>query len=117
MSHLLFLDFSGGEILLIAVVFLMFFGSKSIPDIARTAGKAIREFKEAANSVQRDIQESSGINEIKESLNPSPDKQAEQSHIKPQPSIPAKTEEQKSEGNTVRTAFINCTYLCIAITT
>ncbi|HSY76864.1 MAG TPA: twin-arginine translocase TatA/TatE family subunit, partial [Bacteroidia bacterium] len=47
-SHLLFLDFSGGEFLLIALVFLTFFGSKSIPNIAKSLGKAMREFKEAA---------------------------------------------------------------------
>jgi|SRR6185312_8632048 len=68
-SHLLFLDFSGGEFLLIALVFLMFFGSKSIPNVARTLGKAVREFKDAAGNVQREISESAGMNEIKESLN------------------------------------------------
>jgi len=62
MSHLLFLDFSGGEFLLIAVVFLMFFGSKSIPGMARSLGKAVRQFREAAGSVQRDIQESANMN-------------------------------------------------------
>lgn len=61
-SHLLFLDFSGGEFLLIAVVFLMFFGSKSIPGMARSLGKAVRQFKEAAGEVQRDIQESANVN-------------------------------------------------------
>jgi sec-independent protein translocase protein TatA len=63
---LLFLDFSGGEFLLIAVVFLMFFGSKSIPGMARALGKAVREFKEAANTVQREIHESATIEEVKE---------------------------------------------------
>jgi sec-independent protein translocase protein TatA len=61
-SHLLFLDFSGGEFLLIAVVFLMFFGSKSIPTMARSLGKAVRQFKDAAGEVQRDIQESANVN-------------------------------------------------------
>ena len=59
---LLFLDFSGGEFLLIAVVFLMFFGSKSIPGMARSIGKAVRQFKDAAGEVQRDIQESANVN-------------------------------------------------------
>lgn len=97
-SHLLFLDFSGGEFLLIALVFLMFFGSKSIPDIARTLGKAMRQFKEAANNVQRDIQESSGLNEIKEQLNPSPDnKQIQQPSVKLPEVVPPKPEAQKNE--------------------
>jgi sec-independent protein translocase protein TatA len=63
---LLFFDFSGGEFMLIAVVFLMFFGSKSIPGMARTLGKAIRDFKEAANTVQREIHESATVEEVKE---------------------------------------------------
>jgi sec-independent protein translocase protein TatA len=63
---LLFFDFSGGEFMLIAVVFLMFFGSKSIPGMARTLGKAVRDFKEAANTVQREIHESATIEEVKE---------------------------------------------------
>ena len=62
MSHLLFLDFSGGEFLLIGVVFLMFFGSKSIPGMARSLGKAVRQFKDAAGDVQREIHESANIN-------------------------------------------------------
>ena len=69
-SHLLFLDFSGGEFMLIAVVFLMFFGSKSIPGMARTFGKAVREFKQAANSVQREIHESVQLDESKTSTPP-----------------------------------------------
>lgn len=96
---LLFLDFSGGEFLLIALVFLTFFGSKSIPDIARTLGKAMREFKEAANSVQREIQESSGLNQIKEELNPSPNKTTTQQQpvVKLPEVMPSRPEEPKKE--------------------
>jgi sec-independent protein translocase protein TatA len=55
---LLFLDFSGGELFLIGLVFLMFFGSKSIPGVARSFGKIMREFKDASNDVKREIEES-----------------------------------------------------------
>ena len=72
---LLFLDFSGGEFLLIAVVFLMFFGSKSIPGIARTFGKAVREFKEAANNVQREIHESASVEDVTKPPPPKPTEQ------------------------------------------
>jgi sec-independent protein translocase protein TatA len=97
---LLFLDFSGGEFLLIAIVFLVFFGSKSIPDIAQKLGKAMREFREAAGAVQRDIQDSTGMNEIKETLNPSPDnKSIQQPMVKPPEAATLKPEEQKNAGN------------------
>lgn len=57
---LLFLDsISGGELILVFVVFLMLFGSKNIPDVARTLGKAMRQFKEATGEIQRDIENSS----------------------------------------------------------
>lgn len=54
MSHS-FLFISGGEIVVIMLVALLFFGSKSIPDIARTLGKGLREFKKATNEIQREF--------------------------------------------------------------
>jgi sec-independent protein translocase protein TatA len=50
----------GGEIVLIIFVFLMLFGAKAIPDIARTLGKAMREFQKATNEIKREINESGG---------------------------------------------------------
>lgn len=54
----LFLNVGGSEMVLVVLVFLMFFGAKSIPNVARTLGKGVRDFKDAANGLQRDIQES-----------------------------------------------------------
>jgi sec-independent protein translocase protein TatA len=88
LSILLFLDFSGGEFILIAVVFLMFFGSKSIPGMARTLGKAVRDFKEAANTVQREIHESATIEEVKETKQPSPTPSIPQQTAPPAPAHP-----------------------------
>lgn len=42
--------------ILVFLVILMLFGSKSIPDIARTLGKASRQFKDATSAIQRDIE-------------------------------------------------------------
>jgi sec-independent protein translocase protein TatA len=53
---LLFLEsLGGGELLLIMVFILIFFGSKSIPGLARGLGKGIREMKDAMNGVQQEI--------------------------------------------------------------
>lgn len=38
-----------GEIILILLLILLFFGAKRIPDLARGLGKGIREFKDAKN--------------------------------------------------------------------
>jgi sec-independent protein translocase protein TatA len=65
---LLFLnDISGSEILLILVFILIFFGSKSIPGIARTLGKTMRQIKDASNELQSEIKKS-GV-DIKKDLN------------------------------------------------
>ena len=65
---LLFLnDISGSEILLIVAFILIFFGSKSIPGIARTLGKTMRQIKDASNELQTEIKKS-GL-DIKKDLN------------------------------------------------
>ena len=57
---ILFLNLGGGEISLIIFLMLLLFGAKGLPNIAKTAGKAIREFKDAAEGIQKDIQKSTG---------------------------------------------------------
>lgn len=40
-----------GEIIIILVVFLLLFGAKRIPELARSLGKGIRSFKSGMNEV------------------------------------------------------------------
>lgn len=56
MNTLLFLNMGGGEIFLILLIVIIFFGSKKIPELARGLGKGMREFKDATNSIQNEIQ-------------------------------------------------------------
>lgn len=53
-------DVGGSEIVLILLVILMFFGSKSIPGIARTMGKTMHQIKQASQDVQNEIKKSTG---------------------------------------------------------
>lgn len=46
---------STGEILLIFIVYLLFFGAKGIPSLAQTLGKAIYQFRNATKDVQDEI--------------------------------------------------------------
>lgn len=58
---------SGGEIVVIVFVALLLFGSKAIPDIAKTLGKAMREFQKATNEIKREINDAGGLgDEIKD---------------------------------------------------
>ena len=52
-------DVAGTEILLILVFILIFFGSKSIPGLAKTLGKTIRQVKDASQDIQNEIKKSS----------------------------------------------------------
>jgi sec-independent protein translocase protein TatA len=63
-SILLFV--SGSEILVVLLAVLLLFGSKSIPDVARTIGKAMNEFKKATDDIKKEINESEVGKEIKD---------------------------------------------------
>ena len=53
------LDFIGGlglqEILLIALVVLLFFGGKKIPEMMKGLGKGVKSFKDGMKEVENDI--------------------------------------------------------------
>lgn len=65
MSLFLF-GISMGEIVLIFLVVLMLFGSKKIPDLARSLGKGMNEFRKATEDIKREFEQSTS--EIKEEL-------------------------------------------------
>lgn len=46
-----------GEMLIIMLFILIFFGAKKIPEIARGMGKGIREFKNATKEIKNEIDE------------------------------------------------------------
>jgi len=45
----------GGELLLILVVALLLFGSRRLPEIARSIGRAIEEFRRSAREIQDEV--------------------------------------------------------------
>jgi sec-independent protein translocase protein TatA len=60
-------DVSGSEVLLIFLFILIFFGSKSIPTMARTLGRTMREIRNASADFQNEIKKS-GL-DVKNDLN------------------------------------------------
>ena len=48
----------GWEILLILLAILVIFGPKRLPEMGRSLGKAIREFKSAGKDIQNDLAKS-----------------------------------------------------------
>lgn len=49
--------FSPMHVILIAGVVLLLFGGKKIPELMRGLGRGIREFKDAKDNVQREIED------------------------------------------------------------
>ena len=64
------LGFIGGlglqEILLIALVVLLFFGGKKIPELMKGLGKGIRSFKDGMKEVESDVKAITAEEEKKE---------------------------------------------------
>lgn len=48
---------SAPEIVIVFLVFLMLFGSKSVPGLARTLGRTLRQIRDASDEIKRDISE------------------------------------------------------------
>ncbi|MFP5470958.1 MAG: twin-arginine translocase TatA/TatE family subunit [Bacteroidia bacterium] len=68
---LLFMGLSFGEILVIVLFILLFFGADSIPKIARGMGRAMRQIKDATQEVQDEIKKSANISDdIKKTTSP-----------------------------------------------
>ena len=65
---LLPLAIHGWEWLVIALVILLLFGGKKIPELMRGLGKGLKSFKEGMKEVEKDV------NEIKNDINSDPEK-------------------------------------------
>lgn len=55
MKQLLFLNLGAGEIVIIALVVLLLFGGKKIPELMRGIGKGVKSFKDGMNEIEKDI--------------------------------------------------------------
>ena len=65
MGNMLFLgNLGAGEIIVIALIILLLFGGKKIPELMKGLGKGVRSFKEGVNNIEKDI-ENSGSEEKK----------------------------------------------------
>ena len=57
MNTLLFLPNLGtGEIIILAIAILLFFGGKKIPELMKGIGKGIKSFKEGVKGIEDDIE-------------------------------------------------------------
>ena len=57
MKNLLFANLGTGEIIIIALVVLLLFGGKKIPELMRGLGKGVKSFKDGMNEVEKEIKD------------------------------------------------------------
>jgi len=55
MNHLLFLNLGAGEIIIVALVVLLLFGGKKIPELMHGIGKGVKSFKDGMSTIESDI--------------------------------------------------------------
>lgn len=54
-TNFLFLNLGAPEIIIIALVVLLLFGGKKIPELMKGLGKGVRSFKEGMKDIEEDI--------------------------------------------------------------
>ena len=58
MTNLLFIGNLGtGEIIIIALVVLLLFGGKKIPELMKGLGKGVKSFKDGMNEVEKQLED------------------------------------------------------------
>ena len=55
-----------GEIILILLIVLIFFGAKKIPELAQGLGKGLREFRKATRDIQDEVEKAGDTKKIEE---------------------------------------------------
>lgn len=56
------------ELLVILAVALIFIGPKKLPDLAKSLGKALGEFKRATNDLKQSLEQEAGLDDVREQL-------------------------------------------------
>ena len=55
-NPLFFGNLGAGEIIVIALIVLLLFGGKKIPELMKGIGKGVRSFKDGMNNIEKDIE-------------------------------------------------------------
>ena len=68
MNHLLFLNLGAGEVIIIALIVLLLFGGKKIPELMKGLGKGVKSFKEGLNDIETEIKKDVSSDEKKDTV-------------------------------------------------
>ena len=74
MKTSLLLGLGGQEILLIALVVLLFFGGRKIPEMMRGIGRGVKSFRDGMNGVEEEKNKEKSVSEEKKTTENETDK-------------------------------------------
>lgn len=58
MNHFLFLgNLGAGEIIIIALIVLLLFGGKKIPELMKGIGKGVKSFKDGMKGIEKELED------------------------------------------------------------
>lgn len=87
------------ELLVILVVALIVFGPNKLPEIGKSMGRAVREFKKAVNEFKQSMEIDTDLSEVKKAFDQMKDGVNETVELKQKPD-PQKTAETKPDEKT-----------------
>jgi len=80
------------ELLLIFIVALIVFGPRKLPEIGKTLGKALNEFKKAGDELKNTIEREVHVEEIKSTFSMTPPAAEVVARSEPAPALPPPSE-------------------------
>ena len=81
------------EIILILAVFLLLFGAKRLPEIARAIGKSMKEFKKATKDVKKEL----SVDDLDDDIPPYPPQEDNQNGQSKEPPADKSSENDESK--------------------
>mgnify|MGYP001415528622 FL=1 len=87
-------NFGGGEIILIFLIVLLLFGAKKVPELFRSLGKGVTEFRKAKNEWEQDINEVMSQEPIEDHDFSESEKQKKEEEEETEDSVPQEGEKQ-----------------------
>ena len=90
------------ELIIIFVIALIVFGPRKLPELGKSLGKSLAEFKRASNELKNTLDEEIRMEERKSQERQEPPKVAEFHDANPSSTIPSKTGTDDSDGTVPR---------------
>ncbi|MFQ5746161.1 MAG: twin-arginine translocase TatA/TatE family subunit [Gemmatimonadota bacterium] len=77
------------EMLVVAVIILIFFGPRRLPEIGQSLGRAMREFRRSLNEIKRELEDVNPRSVVARELDLDPTRAPEPPRATPRPPEPA----------------------------